>query len=222
MPPWDALTFDCYGTLIDWEDGIASAFVREAEADGVSLDRCAGSSARTTRSSRRVEAERYESYRDVLDRTARRVADRLGWELSEERSRFLPSRCRTGVRFPTRTPRSSISRQRGIAWASCRTWTTTFSKGRGPTFPWTRDHRHGGAGALLQAGAGTLPRGRRRIGPARWLHAAQSWFHDVVPAHELGIPVAWVNRKSERPAAPPGVEAEFPTLLAFAEWLTRA
>ena len=39
---------------------------------------------------------------------------------------------------------------------------------------------------------------RRRIGPARWLHAAQSWFHDVVPAHELGIPVAWVNRKSEK------------------------
>ena len=82
---YDVVTFDCYGTLIDWEDGIASAFTREAEADGVSLDRSriigAYHEVEPT-----VEAERYESYRDVLARTARRVADRLGWELSEERS----------------------------------------------------------------------------------------------------------------------------------------
>ena len=35
---YDVVTFDCYGTLIDWEDGIGSAFVREAAADGVALD----------------------------------------------------------------------------------------------------------------------------------------------------------------------------------------
>ena len=34
----------------------------------------------------------------------------------------------------------------------------------------------------------------RRKGNARWLHVAQSHFHDVVPALELGVPVAWVNR----------------------------
>jgi FMN phosphatase YigB (HAD superfamily) len=38
---------------------------------------------------------------------------------------------------------------------------------------------------------------RRRLGVARWLHAAQSYFHDVVPATALHVPVVWVNRKAE-------------------------
>ncbi len=60
---------------------------------------------------------------------------------------------------------------------------------------------------------------RRRIGADRWLHAAQSWFHDVVPASALGIPVAWVNRKGE--ARPEGAtpEAEVRDLARLAEWL---
>jgi FMN phosphatase YigB (HAD superfamily) len=37
---------------------------------------------------------------------------------------------------------------------------------------------------------------RERIGTARWLHAAQSNFHDIVPANALGIPTAWVNRRN--------------------------
>ena len=39
---------------------------------------------------------------------------------------------------------------------------------------------------------------RAAVGDARWLHAAQSNFHDIVPANALGIPSAWVNRKGER------------------------
>ena len=60
---------------------------------------------------------------------------------------------------------------------------------------------------------------RRRIGDGRWLHAAQSWFHDVVPATALGIPVAWINRKGEpRPdGAKPAVELR--DLAALAVWL---
>jgi FMN phosphatase YigB (HAD superfamily) len=38
---------------------------------------------------------------------------------------------------------------------------------------------------------------RESIGDARWLHAAQSNFHDVVPCNALGIPTAWVNRRGD-------------------------
>ncbi|HWP43326.1 MAG TPA: haloacid dehalogenase, partial [Blastocatellia bacterium] len=38
---------------------------------------------------------------------------------------------------------------------------------------------------------------KRRAGARRLLHAAQSYFHDVVPASQLGIPVVWVNRNAE-------------------------
>jgi len=37
------------------------------------------------------------------------------------------------------------------------------------------------------------------ISPDRLLHAAQSVYHDVVPARSLGISTVWVNRKSARP-----------------------
>jgi FMN phosphatase YigB (HAD superfamily) len=53
----------------------------------------------------------------------------------------------------------------------------------------------------------------------RWLHVAQSWFHDVRPATALGIPVCWVNRTGEAPGSGGPPIAEFPTLAAVAEWL---
>ncbi|HEV2719662.1 MAG TPA: HAD-IA family hydrolase [Thermoanaerobaculia bacterium] len=39
---------------------------------------------------------------------------------------------------------------------------------------------------------------RKRIGEARWLHAAESNFHDIVPANALGIENAWINRRGRR------------------------
>jgi 2-haloacid dehalogenase/putative hydrolase of the HAD superfamily len=60
---------------------------------------------------------------------------------------------------------------------------------------------------------------RRRIGDARWLHAAQSYYHDVAAALSLGVPVAWINRKSHPVgnAGPP--DRMLHSLAEFAEWL---
>ena len=69
------------------------------------------------------------------------------------------------------------------------------------------DHAH-----FLQA--------RRSIGSSSWLHAAQSYFHDVVPATELGIPVAWINRHGEPPHGEARPDRNFGTLGQLACWLT--
>ena len=61
---------------------------------------------------------------------------------------------------------------------------------------------------------------RKQIGNRRWLHAAQSWFHDVVPARRLGIPVVWVNRKDEPLKAdvrPNGMVADLAGLVRWLE-----
>ena len=216
---YDVVTFDCYGTLIDWEDGIASAFVREAAADGVSLDRSriigAYHEIEPT-----VEAERYEPYRDVLARTARRVADRLGWELSEERSRFLPESLPDWSPFPDTNPAlvdlAAAGYRLGI-----------LSNVDDDLLERTRTHFPVDFEIIVTAAQvrsykpapGHFLEARRRIGPARWLHAAQSWFHDVVPAHELGIPVAWVNRKSERRSEDSEPDAEVANLTGLSDWL---
>ena len=60
---------------------------------------------------------------------------------------------------------------------------------------------------------------RGRIGSQRWLHAVQSYFHDVTPAVEHGIPVAWINRKGARVTGAAQPDSEFPTLTDLADWL---
>jgi len=60
---------------------------------------------------------------------------------------------------------------------------------------------------------------RRRLAGRRWLHAAQSYFHDVEPAAALGVPVVWVNRKGERPGGAARPEGEVGDLAAMVAWL---
>ena len=59
---------------------------------------------------------------------------------------------------------------------------------------------------------------RERIGGRRWLHAAQSHFHDVTPARRLGVPVAWINRKRQV-RGEPRPDRELYTLTELADWL---
>jgi 2-haloalkanoic acid dehalogenase type II len=219
---YEVVTFDCYGTLIDWEDGIVSAFTREAAADGISLDRSrivgAYHEVEPT-----VEAERYEPYRDVLARTARRVAGRLGWELSEERSRFLPESLPDWSPFPDTNPALVDLAAAGYRLGILSNVDDDLLERTRTHFP--VDFEIVVTAAQVRSykpAPGHFLEARRRIGPARWLHAAQSWFHDVVPAHELGIPVAWVNRKSERRSEDSEPDAEVANLTGLSDWLESA
>jgi 2-haloacid dehalogenase len=73
----DIITFDCYGTLIDWESGIVGAFQSEAARHGVTIDASSIVAAYMSQEPV-VEAERYSTYREVLGETARRVGIELG------------------------------------------------------------------------------------------------------------------------------------------------
>src|ERR1017187_911007 len=67
------VTFDVYGTLIDWETGIYEAFAKEAERDGFEIDR-AVLIPLFNEISREIEGGSYELYAEVLRRTAIEVA----------------------------------------------------------------------------------------------------------------------------------------------------
>ena len=62
------------------------------------------------------------------------------------------------------------------------------------------------------------------MGEGRLLHAAQSLYHDHVPAQRAGLPTVWINRRHDRPGwgatpAPPvdvTPDWEFPSMAAFA------
>jgi len=61
---------------------------------------------------------------------------------------------------------------------------------------------------------------RNQIGERPWLHAAQSYFHDVVPARALGIPVAWINRQGRAPSGQARPDITLGNLEDLADWLS--
>src|SRR5437763_15522161 len=83
------VTFDVYGTLIDWETGIYEAFSAEAQRDGIESERGVLMPL-FHEISRDIEGGSYELYAEVLRRTAIEIAKRIGWRLEPSRSRFLP------------------------------------------------------------------------------------------------------------------------------------
>src|SRR5437588_12143216 len=83
------VTFDVYGTLIDWETGVYEAFQAEAERDGFSIERDELISL-FHEIQRQIQAGSYELYAEVLRRTAVQIAKKLGWPLEPSRAGFLP------------------------------------------------------------------------------------------------------------------------------------
>jgi 2-haloalkanoic acid dehalogenase type II len=216
---FDIITFDCYGTLIDWEGGISDAFMTAALSDGVTLDRETVLAAYAELEPV-VEAEAYRSYHEVLAETARRVAARLGWPLAPDRASFLPESLPRWRPFPDTN--AALER---LAAAGFRLG--ILSNVDDDLLAGTRLHFTVPFELIItaqQVGSykpahGHFLTARERIGEARWLHAAQSYFHDIVPARSLGITSAWINRKAEAPSGPERPDREFRTLAELADWL---
>ena len=216
---YDVVTFDCYGTLIDWERGIRDAFSAAAFAMRLPMDPEAAVRLYVEIEAA-VEAGAYRRYHAVLAETARRIATRLGWPLPESRAGFLAESMPAWPPFPDTNPAL-----RRLVDAGYRLG--ILSNVDDDLLAWTRRHLAVPFEIVItaqQAGSyKPTPRhftmARELIGGVPWLHAAQSYFHDVIPARALGIPVAWINRKSE--TAPDGgkPDRECRTLTELADWL---
>lgn len=216
---YDVITFDCYGTLIDWEGGIADAFVETARRDGVALTREAVLAAYLS-TERRVEGEPYRRYRDVLSETARRVAPKLGWALDPARASFLPESLAAWPPFPDTNRALERLAAAGYRLAILSNIDDDLLAGTRRHF--TAPFDFWVTAEQVQAykpAPAHFERARQRIGQDRWLHAAQSYFHDVTPARALGIPVAWINRHGQRPTGDARPDREFRTLTELADWL---
>ena len=109
------VTFDVYGTLIDWETGVYDAFAKEADKDGYTLSRDELIPL-FLQTQQEIKSGSYELYAEVLRRTAVQISKQLGWPLEPSRSGFLPDvavsagpRSRRPTRSSSASPRSSRS-----------------------------------------------------------------------------------------------------------------
>ena len=204
------LTFDCYGTLIDWETGILSTLQPILAAHGVTAE---GERLLALHAELESAAELgpYTSYRQLLMTVLRGLGQRLGFTPSSvEEARFADS-VGDWPPFPdTRVALRALQRRFRLAIIS-NTDDDLFartSQQLDVAFDWivtaqqVRSYKPS-LNNFRQALA------RIRVPNEQVLHVAQSLFHDHVPAKQLGLETVWVNRRHGKagPGATPPAHA---------------
>jgi 2-haloacid dehalogenase len=215
-PPPRWATFDCYGTLVDWNGGIGAELARlfgAAEAEQL-LERYHAIEPRVQRE------HPGSSYRDVMASVLAELASEAGTELpSDERDalgRSLPG----WPVFPEVPDALADARRRGwklVALSnSDRDLIDASLRAIGVPFD----------GAIVASAIGSYKpaHGHWRAfyestgaDPARHVHVTQSHFHDIAPANEQGILSVWINRLGERHQ--PAPTKELPDLAGLADVL---
>jgi 2-haloacid dehalogenase len=232
MPDFDrfqALSFDCYGTLIDWEQGIVDALRPWVSRSGIEL-----TDEELLTAFSGVESEEQSAdpapYPAILGRVLRQLGQRFASPVSDAEAAAFGRSVPAWPAFPD-SPEALArlaSRFKLIILSNIDRASFAASNERlGVRFDaivtaedvgsYKPDPRN--FAALLDAAKGL------GVGPDGLLHVAQSLFHDHVPAKGMGLSTVWIDRRAGRPgsgATPaPTVDVRpdwtFPTLAAFAD-----
>jgi 2-haloacid dehalogenase len=195
-------TFDCYGTLIDWETGILAALRPILARHNVQL---ADETVLELYGELEAEAESgpYRSYRDVLESVARGIGARLGFTSSDAEAKALPESLKDWRPFP-----DTVAALRQLA---ARFQLAIISNIDDDLFVYTAPLLGAPLAHVITAqqvrsykpSHNNFQVALERIGLPKdqVLHVAQSLFHDVEPARALGLASVWVNRRAGREGA---------------------
>jgi 2-haloacid dehalogenase len=219
----EALTFDCYGTLIDWEAGLWAAFESILPAHGIAatVDDVLG---RYARHEAAAEAGPFMRYRDVLAAGLRGVAEELGFVPTPDEVATFSGSVVDWPAFPDSAGALERLHRRfrlGVI-TNCDDDLFAASARRLATdFDWVVTAEQAGSYKPDEA---NFRLALERIGLPRdgVVHIAQSLYHDHVPAKRLGFTTIWINRRHDRPgsgATPPATatpDATFPDMASFA------
>ena len=206
------VTFDCYGTLIDWNGGIRKQLARvfgENRADDL-LERY-------HELEPELEADGTRSYREVLTEAMRRLGAPAGEE--EALADSVPS----WEPFPE-VPQALVeARERGwqlgILSNTDRDYIDASMQHLGVPFGLAIVASEIGS---YKPGLGHWRAFEERTGRLPDVHVAASLFHDIGPANELGLPSVWINRLGERPDPRTRSVIEQPSLTGLADSLEEA
>ena len=229
LTDFDALSFDCYGTLIDWEAGLSAVLVPWARERGLTLtaEQLLTEYAVVETA---VEAERpARLYPDVLARSMQLLGARLDAEVTSEDAARLATSIPDWPAFPDSHHALLALGQRFDLIILSNVDRAGFAASLprlGATFAAVITAQDVGSYKPAQQNFNALARQAARlgIGPSRLLHVAQSLFHDHLPAKRAGLPTVWINRRHDRPGwgatpeppAPVRPDWEFPSMAAFA------
>lgn len=190
-----AITFDCYGTLIDWETGLLAALRPVLRAHGSKLrdEQILALYAELEPAAQNP----YRRYREVLEEVVRGFGKRLGFQVSEAEARSLPDSLKDWRPFPdTVAALEKLQTRFGLA---------IISNTDDDLFAGTAPHLRVKFDQVItaeQAGAYKpslvpfrLALQRLGLPKEQVLHAGQSVYHDVVPAKSIGLATVLVRRR---------------------------
>jgi 2-haloacid dehalogenase len=234
LSDFQALSFDCYGTLIDWETGISAVLGPWARDHGLAIDDEQLLAAYGQHETQ-IEAQTPTApYPEIVARTMMAVGQDLGVPVSRAEAADLAASVPDWPAFPdshqalaslaehyelivlTNVDRVSFQGSDERLGASFTEIIT--AEDVGSYKPSAQNFE-----VLLARAA------QRGIGSAKLLHVAQSLFHDHVPAKAAGLATVWINRRHGRPgwgATPAPTTSvtpdwEFTSMQAFAEACSR-
>jgi len=193
---FECLSFDCYGTLIDWETGISSALrpiikTHEVKASHDELLALYG------KAEIEIEAGPYRAYREVLKAVLNKIGDVLGFIPSRDELESFSMSVMNWPAFPdsVQSLRALAIKYRLIILSNVDDDLFHYSqKLLGVKF----DH------VFTAQQIGSYKPSRRNfeyliqhagVPKHKILHVAQSLFHDIAPAREMGFSTVWVNRR---------------------------
>ncbi|HME36573.1 MAG TPA: haloacid dehalogenase type II [Candidatus Sulfotelmatobacter sp.] len=197
---FEVLTFDCYGTLIDWEAGILSALRRilsahEKTVDDATLLKLYGDF------EQRSEQGTFRPYREVLESVVRQFGEEFRFTPTDEQIRSLPDSLSTWQPWP-----DTVAALRHL---KTRFRLAILSNVDDDLFALTRPKLEVDFDEVITAEHAQAYKPSLKLfelaltrihAPAhRVLHIGQSIYHDVIPAQALGLATVWVNRPSARP-----------------------
>ncbi len=202
------ISFDCYGTLIDWDGGILSALRPILAAHGRKLSD-AGILELFAAIERAEEAGEYRSYRQILEAVLTKMAARLAFRLSSAEARSLPDSLGDWPPFPDTVA--------ALCRLKSRYKLAVISNTDDDLLARTAIHLQAPFDAVITAQQARtykpslnnfrLALERMQASPGQVLHVAQSLYHDVGPANRLGIASVWVTRH-EHPGASGGAAGD--------------
>jgi 2-haloacid dehalogenase len=197
------ITFDCYGTLIDWETGIKGALGPLLAAHGISLE-----TDKLLRLYGEIEADiesedPYIPYRDVLVRVVTRFSERLGFVAAPRQKESLSESLPSWKPFPDAVAALKRLKKKyklGVISNTDDDFFAASAKYLEVAFDMvvTAQQAKSYKPALNNF---LLAIKQTKVSKAKILHAGQSIYHDIIPARVLGLANVWVNRGSGRNGA---------------------
>jgi 2-haloacid dehalogenase len=196
---FELLTFDCYGTLINWEQGILGCLHRIFKAHGKKID---DATVLQLYGDFEAGAERgeFRSYREVLNSVVREFGKQFGFEPSTQEARSLAESLKDWKPWP-----DTVEALRLLA---SRFQLAILSNVDDDLFAATRPQLAVEFSQIITAQQAQaykpslkifeLALSRAGVPAHRVLHVGQSIYHDVIPAQSLGLATVWVNRPSAR------------------------